>query len=145
MDERPRVRRKPFFFEKKNQKTFGPYGFPVRNTLQEAKVFCFFFSKKKAFLASKSALQNLRYRALSQIKEQVPFIASDVDFGICNRHACGPIVDDAPGINVLFDWAAKARPRARYDIRIGRQFAGYSAAALDKRCRDISPGLRKRT
>jgi len=42
-----------FFFEKKNQKTFarcrGPI--PSIDAAQILKVFCFFFSKKKAFLA----------------------------------------------------------------------------------------------
>ncbi len=51
---------KAFFFEKKKQKTFGPHA-PANarvcsaNTRLDAgggtKVFCFFFSKKKAFLA----------------------------------------------------------------------------------------------
>jgi hypothetical protein len=40
-----------FFFEKKNQKTFGPWAaagnWPQR---KRVKVFCFFFSKKKALL-----------------------------------------------------------------------------------------------
>jgi hypothetical protein len=47
-----------FFFEKKNQKTFASLGalrmtkmFAVEKASQVAKVFCFFFSKKKAFLA----------------------------------------------------------------------------------------------
>jgi len=35
-----------FFFEKKNQKTFSPLVL-----YSETKVFCFFFSKKKCFLA----------------------------------------------------------------------------------------------
>ena len=40
-----------FFFEKKNQKTFirlSPANPPMQRQL--AKVFCFFFSKKKSFL-----------------------------------------------------------------------------------------------
>ena len=43
---------KPFFFEKKNQKTFGPraYALPQR-VRQNAKVFGFFFPKKKDFLS----------------------------------------------------------------------------------------------
>jgi general secretion pathway protein I len=48
-----RVRRKRFFFEKKNQKTFGLRrvgpGEPPR---QRSKVFCFFSSEKKTFLSS---------------------------------------------------------------------------------------------
>jgi len=39
-----------FFFEKKNQKTFASWRAPVTNPRQPSKVFCFFFSKKKAFL-----------------------------------------------------------------------------------------------
>jgi hypothetical protein len=40
-----------FFFEKKNQKTFGLWRARCDWQLcQLAKVFCFFFSKKKAFL-----------------------------------------------------------------------------------------------
>jgi hypothetical protein len=43
--------RKVFFFEKKKQKTFGPFGFGLSGQarLNVAEVFCFFFSKKKAF------------------------------------------------------------------------------------------------
>jgi membrane fusion protein (multidrug efflux system) len=37
-----------FFFEKKNQKTFVSLPAPVRSPRQLTKVFCFFFSKKKA-------------------------------------------------------------------------------------------------
>jgi hypothetical protein len=50
--------RKAFFFEKKNQKTFIPFGARVPENIthtrepKRVKVFCFFFSKKKAFLAS---------------------------------------------------------------------------------------------
>jgi hypothetical protein len=40
---------KQFFFEKKNQKTFGPSSALAKR----AKVFCFFFSKKKYFLTSR--------------------------------------------------------------------------------------------
>jgi hypothetical protein len=45
-------RRKYFFFEKKKQKTFGRFGFGLSEKAQPsiAKVFCFFFSKKKTFL-----------------------------------------------------------------------------------------------
>jgi len=40
-----------FFFEKKNQKTFACLrALPARRAPQ-IKVFCFFFSKKKTFLA----------------------------------------------------------------------------------------------
>jgi hypothetical protein len=40
-----------FFFEKKNQKTFATLGraFRAKPQPQQSKVFCFFFSKKKAF------------------------------------------------------------------------------------------------
>jgi hypothetical protein len=38
-----------FFFEKKNQKTFVRCRGLVTSVRQEAKVFCFFFSKKKTF------------------------------------------------------------------------------------------------
>jgi hypothetical protein len=42
--------RKAFFFEKKKQKTFGLFGALCwARRGQEIKVFCFFFSKKKAF------------------------------------------------------------------------------------------------
>ena len=48
-------KRKQFFFEKKNQKTFTRFEYSswlaVASTKQ-TKVFCFFFSKKKYFLAS---------------------------------------------------------------------------------------------
>jgi hypothetical protein len=47
--------RKVFFFEKKNQKTFMSLGAEMERPRQQTKVFCFFFSKKKAFLSSKSA------------------------------------------------------------------------------------------
>jgi hypothetical protein len=49
--------RKPFFFEKKNQKTFVYFEYapscPGRTAGRSAgiKVFCFFFSKKKGLLA----------------------------------------------------------------------------------------------
>jgi hypothetical protein len=40
-----------FFFEKKNQKTFGRWrGGPGERTRQRAKVFCFFSSEKKTFV-----------------------------------------------------------------------------------------------
>ena len=39
-----------FFFEKKNQKTFAFWGTLGARARQQTKVFCFFFSKKKAFL-----------------------------------------------------------------------------------------------
>jgi len=43
--------RKQFFFEKKNQKTFGIMDVPwCTARLIKIKVFCFFFSKKKSFL-----------------------------------------------------------------------------------------------
>ncbi len=44
--------RKAFFFEKKKQKIFLPVGGSSADpATAESKVFCFFFSKKKAFLA----------------------------------------------------------------------------------------------
>jgi hypothetical protein len=45
--------RKQFFFEKKNQKTFTSLGslYPERPKPKGAKVFCFFFSKKKTLLS----------------------------------------------------------------------------------------------
>jgi hypothetical protein len=43
--------RKKFFFEKKNQKTFFPLRTLPASYAPSPKVFCFFFSKKKAFLA----------------------------------------------------------------------------------------------
>jgi hypothetical protein len=46
-----RVDRKQFFFEKKIQKTFVPLDLPsAQRTPKFAKVFCFFFSKKKTFV-----------------------------------------------------------------------------------------------
>jgi len=39
-----------FFFEKKNQKTFASLSRTSYQHPSELKVFCFFFSKKKAFL-----------------------------------------------------------------------------------------------
>jgi len=40
-----------FFFEKKNQKTFISWNVFFRDAFpRNSKVFCFFFSKKKAFL-----------------------------------------------------------------------------------------------
>jgi xanthine dehydrogenase iron-sulfur cluster and FAD-binding subunit A len=48
--------RKQFFFEKKNQKTFANLAsvHPERPQPKQSKVFCFFFSKKKAFLPTKT-------------------------------------------------------------------------------------------
>jgi len=44
---------KKFFFEKKNQKTFTNWASASQHKPdQDSKVFCFFFSKKKAFLPS---------------------------------------------------------------------------------------------
>ena len=41
-----------FFFEKKNQKAFVPWGWTASaGVYPETKVFCFFFSKKKALLS----------------------------------------------------------------------------------------------
>jgi hypothetical protein len=47
------VKNQRFFFEKKNQKTIAtPDGaHPERPKPNHSKVFCFFFSKKKALLA----------------------------------------------------------------------------------------------
>jgi hypothetical protein len=52
------MKRKQFFFEKKNQKTFIPRSTPDGGSRMppicaaHIKVFCFFFSKKKYFLDS---------------------------------------------------------------------------------------------
>jgi hypothetical protein len=45
-------KRKQFFFEKKNQKTFAKLGrsYPGGPKPKLTEVFCFFFSKKQAFL-----------------------------------------------------------------------------------------------
>ncbi len=53
----------------------------------------------------------------------------DVHLGIRDRHARGPVVDDVPCLNVVFDWAAMARPGAGHDLKIGRQFAERRAVA----------------
>jgi hypothetical protein len=47
-----REERRPSFLKKKKQKTFGCLGFGLSRigSAQFAKVFCFFFSKKKTFL-----------------------------------------------------------------------------------------------
>jgi hypothetical protein len=43
--------RKQFFFEKKNQKTFGPWRASAGGARDsDSKVFCFFSSEKKCFL-----------------------------------------------------------------------------------------------
>jgi hypothetical protein len=44
-----------FFFEKKNQKTFSHGSATPATRTQVSKVFCFFFSRKKFFLALLSA------------------------------------------------------------------------------------------
>jgi hypothetical protein len=46
-----------FFFEKKNQKTFVPFGGATLNSaaLQDIKGFCCVFSKKKKFFTSRHA------------------------------------------------------------------------------------------
>ncbi len=45
------VEERVFFSEEKNQKTFANWAEPTRiSPVQVAKVFCFFFSKKKTFL-----------------------------------------------------------------------------------------------
>jgi hypothetical protein len=47
---------KAFFFEKKNQKTFGPRSVSIRTIFaRKIKVFCFFSSEKKAFLFAVTA------------------------------------------------------------------------------------------
>jgi hypothetical protein len=47
-----------FFFEKKNQKTSASLrrAYPERPQPKQSKVFCFFFSKKKTFLASPATI-----------------------------------------------------------------------------------------
>jgi hypothetical protein len=66
-----------------------------------------------------------------------------VDFGVRDRHARRPIVDDAPGLNVVVDRTAKAGPRARHGIEIERQFAECGAVAQGGPCRDIAAGSRE--
>ena len=62
--------RKDFFFEKKKQKTSGPLGRACpRARPKYAKVFCFFFSKKKSFLIHQNHIQSPRpMHALDSIK-----------------------------------------------------------------------------
>jgi hypothetical protein len=52
-----------------------------------------------------------------------------IHLGIRDRHLRGPVVHDAPCLNVVFDRAAKVRPGAGHDIEIGRQFAERGAVA----------------
>jgi hypothetical protein len=54
-----------FFFEKKNQKTFGLGFSPVANDVyHKSKVFCFFFSKKKCFRLAQVDRCGDRWRGL---------------------------------------------------------------------------------
>jgi hypothetical protein len=56
-----------FFFEKKNQKTFVPSDARGCNiTSDRAKVFCFFFSKKKPLLPFISATPSPRHHRTRQ-------------------------------------------------------------------------------
>ncbi len=66
-----------------------------------------------------------------------------VHLGIRDRRVHGPIVDDAPGLNVVFDRAAKARRGAWHDIKIGWQFAERGAVAQRGACQDIAAGSLK--
>jgi hypothetical protein len=52
---------KPFFFEKKNQKTFGLWrALPARSATASQKFFASFFQKKKCFLALPSPFRRNR-------------------------------------------------------------------------------------
>ncbi len=64
--------RKQFFFEKKNQKTFILQSATSNHTHQETKVFCFFFSKKKAFLPYLWVITAKRCRARETRARIVP-------------------------------------------------------------------------
>ena len=57
--------RKQFFFEKKNQKTFecAVADLSGKSATAEIKAFCFFFSKKKAFLSHATSGAGGRERA----------------------------------------------------------------------------------
>ncbi len=52
-----------------------------------------------------------------------------VEFGVRNRHTLGPIVGDGPGLNIMFDRSAKARPRAGDDEKIVGKHTAFGAAA----------------
>jgi hypothetical protein len=56
---------KVFFFEKKKQKTFVRCRGLLTGARKEAKVFCFFFSKKKAFLAFSKGPPSMPSRILA--------------------------------------------------------------------------------
>jgi hypothetical protein len=47
----------------------------------------------------------------------------NVDFGVRDRNARRPIVEDPPGLKIVFVRVAKSRPRGRHDKKIGWQFA----------------------
>jgi hypothetical protein len=51
------------------------------------------------------------------------------DLGLCDRHARGPVVDDAPLLNVVLEWPPNARPRARNDEEIVGEDTAFGAAA----------------
>jgi hypothetical protein len=58
-----KAQRKQFFFEKKNQKNFYSFrevSIVSAASAKQAKVFCFFFSKKKDYLASPLAAGTCR-------------------------------------------------------------------------------------
>jgi hypothetical protein len=52
-----------------------------------------------------------------------------VDFGLSDRDAPGPIVDDPPGFDVGFDRPAEARPGFDLDVKIVGQNAEAGAVA----------------
>jgi len=65
-------RSKAFFFEKKKQKTFAFWRTPLGFPRQRIKVFCFFFSKKKFFLAFLKYPYRFRQARLDVFQER-PF------------------------------------------------------------------------
>ena len=62
--------------------------------------------------------------------------------GLRDRHARGPVVDDAPLLKVVLRWPADARPRAGDDEEIVGQDTARRAAAQSAR-RDIAPESRR--
>ena len=65
---------KQFFFEKKNQKTFDSAvaNLSGQSATARLKAFCFFFSKKKAFLAFFLVLSATPAQAISDPREMLP-------------------------------------------------------------------------
>jgi hypothetical protein len=94
---------KQFFFEKKNQKTFMHGVRRWMGSAQFPEVFCFFFSKKKSFLALAFAL----CAAASPQTEQVP---PDHAAGVLDAPVAGPDGKDLGRIiDVLVDGTGKPR------------------------------------